>query len=91
MGRGPGNYGRFLTSAATSMLGGAAKAGTAAVFSGAQSDGQRLDPNEYFVNTLFRSEIQVQTRAVVRCAQRPEVFLPMPFGKAAFLKPTRPI
>src|SRR5471032_2068328 len=36
----------FLASAATSMIGGAAKVGTAAVFSGVQSDGQRLDPNE---------------------------------------------
>lgn len=41
----------FLASAATSMVGGAAQAGTSAV-----SDGQRLDPNGYFVDTLFRSD-----------------------------------
>jgi hypothetical protein len=36
----------FLASAATSVLGGAAQVGTA----------QRLDPNDYFVDMLFRSD-----------------------------------
>src|ERR1019366_8758024 len=39
----------FLASAATSMLGGAAKTGTA-------TDAQRLDPHEYFVDKLLRSD-----------------------------------
>jgi hypothetical protein len=43
----------FLASAATSMVGGAA--GTAAVSSAAQSDGQGADSNAYFVDMLFRS------------------------------------
>src|ERR1700674_1270358 len=46
----------FLAAAATSMVVGAEQGGTAAVFSGVQSDGQRLDPNGYFVDTLFRSD-----------------------------------
>jgi hypothetical protein len=43
----------FLTSAATSMVGGAATAGTA---TGIQAEGRSFDPNEYFVDTLFRSD-----------------------------------
>jgi hypothetical protein len=46
----------FLASAAASMVGGAAKSGTGMVYSGGQADGQRIDPNEYYVDTLFRSD-----------------------------------
>ena len=47
----------FLTSAATYMVGGAASsaAGGAAIATG-QADGRELDSNEYFVDTLFRSD-----------------------------------
>ena len=47
----------FLTSAATYMVGGAASsAAGAAIATGGQADGRELDSNEYFVDTLFRSE-----------------------------------
>jgi hypothetical protein len=48
----------FLTSAATYMVGGAASsaAGGAAIATGGQADGRELDFNEYFVDTLFRSD-----------------------------------
>jgi hypothetical protein len=56
----------FLTSAATSMVGGAAQlgatglstAGGAAMATSAvgQAEGRHLNPTEYFVDTLFRSE-----------------------------------
>src|SRR5450631_4784169 len=48
----------FLTSAATYMVGGAASsaAGGAAIATGVQADGRELDSNEYFVDTLFRSD-----------------------------------
>ena len=48
----------FLTSAATYMVGGAASsvAGGAAITTGSQADGRELDSNEYFVDSLFRSD-----------------------------------
>jgi hypothetical protein len=54
----------FLASAATSMVGGAAQLGASALSTaggsgmatGVQADGRVLDPNEYFVDTLFRSD-----------------------------------
>lgn len=48
----------FLASAATSMVGGGAQLGaiTSGKATSAQSDGQASDPNEYFVDTLFRSD-----------------------------------
>ena len=48
----------FLTSAATYMVGGAASsaAGGAAIATGDQANGRGFDSNEYFVDTLFRSE-----------------------------------
>jgi hypothetical protein len=55
----------FLTSAATSMVGGAAHlgatglataGGTAMATSAGQSPGQNLNPTDYLVDTLFRSE-----------------------------------
>jgi hypothetical protein len=48
----------FLTSAATYMVGGAASsaAGGAGIAAGGQADGRGLESNEYFVDTLFRSE-----------------------------------
>ena len=48
----------FLASAATSMVGGQAQLGaiTSGKATSAQSDGQASDPNEYFVDTLFRSD-----------------------------------
>src|ERR1019366_1817789 len=48
----------FLTSAATYMVGGAASsaAGGAAIATGDQTNGRGFDSNEYFVDTLFRSE-----------------------------------
>src|SRR5450759_3363936 len=53
----------FLASAATSMVGGAAQlratslstAGGDEMGTGVLADGRDLDPNEYFVDTLFRS------------------------------------
>src|SRR5450759_924062 len=47
----------FLASAATSMIGGAERASAAAAENSgtAQSGGQASDPNEYFVDILFRS------------------------------------
>src|ERR1700693_1594442 len=49
----------FLASAATSMVGGLATAGTAA---GMQSAGRNLDPNEYFVDSLFRTDTPAPDR-----------------------------
>ena len=49
----------FLASAATSMVGGAA---TAANAMGNQAEGRNLDPNSYFVDTLFRSDHPVPDR-----------------------------
>ncbi len=54
----------FLASAATSMVGGAAQLGASAlstvggpgIATGVQADGRILDPNEYFIDTLFRSD-----------------------------------
>jgi hypothetical protein len=48
----------FLASAATSMVGGGAQLGaiTAGKATSNQADGQVSDPNEYFINTLFRSD-----------------------------------
>ena len=48
----------FLTSAATYMVGGAASsaAGGAGIAAGGQVDERGLESNEYFVDTLFRSE-----------------------------------
>ena len=54
----------FLASAATSMVGGAAQLGASALSTvggsgmatGVQADGRIIDPNEYFVDTLFRSD-----------------------------------
>src|ERR1035437_2623896 len=48
----------FLASAATSMVGGGAQLGaiTSGKASSNQADGQASDPNEYFINTLFRSD-----------------------------------
>ena len=54
----------FLASAASSMVSGAAQpratslstAGQAEMVSGVPADGWNLDPNEYFVDTLFRSD-----------------------------------
>jgi hypothetical protein len=49
----------FLASAATSMIGGAAQLTTSTSASGSSGTvpkaGQKLDPNEYFINTLLRS------------------------------------
>jgi hypothetical protein len=49
----------FLASAATSMVGGLATAGTSA---GMQSAGRNLDPNEYFVDSLFRTDTPAPDR-----------------------------
>jgi hypothetical protein len=48
----------FLASAATSMVGGGAQPGaiTARKATSYQADGPVSDPNEYFINTLFRSD-----------------------------------
>ena len=54
----------FLASAATSMVGGAAQLGASALSTaggpgmatGVQADGRIIDSNEYFVDTLFRSD-----------------------------------
>ena len=46
----------FLASAATSMVGGAASAMSS------QADSRNLDPNSYFVDTLFRSDHPVPDR-----------------------------
>src|SRR6202165_1454062 len=46
----------FLASAATSMIGSAAMATTAASVSSAPGGAQADDPNVYFVDTLFRSD-----------------------------------
>jgi hypothetical protein len=54
----------LLASAATSMLGGSAQAGATALSTaggpgmatGVQAEGGSLDPNEYFVDALFRSD-----------------------------------
>jgi hypothetical protein len=54
----------FLASAATSMVGGAGQvratsfsnAGGAEMVTDLPADGQNLDPNEYFIDTLFRSD-----------------------------------
>ena len=52
----------FLASAATSMVGGAGqvRATSVSTAGGAETDlpavGQNLDPNEYFIDTLFRSD-----------------------------------
>src|SRR6202166_3417545 len=48
----------FLASAATYMVGGPASsaAGVAGVVTGARADGREVDANDYFVDTLFRSE-----------------------------------
>jgi len=48
----------FLASAATSMLGGTAlsPAGGPGMATGVQADGRILDPNEYFIDILFRSD-----------------------------------
>jgi hypothetical protein len=48
----------FLASAATSLVGGGAQVGaiTSGKATSDQVDGQVSDPNEYFVNTLFRSD-----------------------------------
>src|ERR1017187_8114188 len=48
----------FLASAATSMVGGGAQLGaiTSGKATGNQAEGQVSDPNEYFINTLFRSD-----------------------------------
>jgi hypothetical protein len=48
----------FLASAATSMVGGGAQLGaiTSGKATGNQAEGQVSDPNEYFINKLFRSD-----------------------------------
>ena len=48
----------FLASAATSLVGGGAQVGaiTSGKATSDQVDGQVSDPNEYFINTLFRSD-----------------------------------
>ncbi len=46
----------FLTSAATYMVGGAASSAAGGIATGVQADGRQLDSNEYFVDTLFRSD-----------------------------------
>jgi hypothetical protein len=48
----------FLASAATSLVGGGAQLGaiTSGKATSNQVDGQVSDPNEYFINTLFRSD-----------------------------------
>ena len=46
----------FLASAATSMFGGGVGAITSGRATSNQADGQVSDPNEYFINTLFRSD-----------------------------------
>jgi hypothetical protein len=46
----------FLTSAATYMVGGAASSAAGGIATGVQADGRELDSNEYFVDTLFRSD-----------------------------------
>jgi hypothetical protein len=48
----------FLASAATSMVGGGAQVGaiTSGKATSNQANGQVSDPNEYFINTLFRSD-----------------------------------
>jgi hypothetical protein len=46
----------FLASAATSMVGGGVGAITSGRATSNQADGQVSDPNEYFINTLFRSD-----------------------------------
>ena len=46
----------FLTSAATYMVGGAASAAAGGTTTGVRADGRELDSNEYFVDTLFRSD-----------------------------------
>src|ERR1700686_842586 len=48
----------FLASAATSLVGGGAQVGaiTSGKATSNQADGQVSDPNEYFINTLFRSD-----------------------------------
>src|SRR4029077_5778741 len=54
----------FLASAATSLVGGAAQpaatalstVGGAGMATGVQADGRIFDPNEYFVESLFRSD-----------------------------------
>jgi hypothetical protein len=46
----------FLTSAATYMVGGATAAAAGGMARGVQADGRGLDANEYFVDTLFRSD-----------------------------------
>jgi hypothetical protein len=46
----------FLTSAAAYMVGGAASSAAGGIAVGARADGRELDSNEYFVDTLFRSD-----------------------------------
>src|ERR1019366_5715009 len=46
----------FLTSAATYMVGGAASSAAGGAATGVRADGRELESNEYFVDTLFRSE-----------------------------------
>ena len=46
----------FLASAAASMLGATASAGADAKVSGGQAEQRALDPNQYFIETLFRSD-----------------------------------
>ena len=46
----------FLTSAAAYMVGGAASSAAGGIATGVQADGRALDANEYFVDTLFRSD-----------------------------------
>ena len=46
----------FLTSAAAYMVGGAASSTAGGIATGVQADGRALEANEYFVDTLFRSD-----------------------------------
>jgi hypothetical protein len=56
----------FLASAATPMVGDAAQLGATGKGAGVQASGQNVDPNEYFVDTLFRSDRPSQNDASVR-------------------------
>jgi hypothetical protein len=46
----------FLASAAASMVGSAASSAADRTATGVQAEQRELDPNEYFVDTLFRSD-----------------------------------
>jgi len=58
VGGSPGNHGGFLAAAAASMVGATASsaAGGTGRATGVQAEGREFDPNEYFIDTLFRSE-----------------------------------